>query len=300
VAVTGASGFIGTHLLAQLCASGHTVRALTRAQRPPATRPDRRVTWITGALADGQGLDQLLAGADVVMHCAGAVRGACAADFDAINVDGTRHLVEAAAKANVERLLMLSSLAAREPGLSMYSNSKRRGEETLARADLCWTVFRPPAVYGPGDKELTPLFALMRRGLAVTPGHTGRFSLLYVADLVRAMIAWLDASEVCGRCFEIDDGTAGGYDWAALIAAAEAQRGGHVWHWAVPRGLLEGLAAMNQWRARALHQLPMLTPGKVRELFHHDWVCHTGDAPRSLNWRPEIRFGDGLRLTFAT
>jgi len=261
---------------------------------------DPRVTWVTGALADGHGLDQLLTGADVVMHCAGAVCGACAADFDAINVDGARYLVEAAVKANVERLLMPSSLAAREPGLSMYASSKRRGEETLVGADLCWTIFRPPAVYGPGDKELTPLFTLMRRGVAVTPGHSGRFSLLYVADLVTAMIAWLEASEVRGRCFEIDDGTPGGYDWSALIAAAEALRGGgRVWHWPIPRDLLASVAAVNQWQARALHRLPMLTPGKVRELFHPDWVCRTGDAPRVLNWKPAVRFADGLRLMFA-
>lgn len=257
------------------------------------------MTWITGALADGQGLDHLLGGADVVMHCAGAVRGARPVDFDAINVDGTRHLVEAAARASVGRLLSLSSLAAREPSLSMYASSKRRGEEVLAGARVCWSVFRPPAVYGPGDKELTPLFALMRRGIAVTPGHTGRFSLLYVADLVRAMIAWLDAPDVAGRCFEIDDGTPGGYDWAALIAAAEAVRGGRVRHWPVPRGLLAGLAAVNQWQARAFHQLPMLTPGKVRELYHPDWVCRSGAATQVLNWRPEIRFAEGLRLTFA-
>jgi nucleoside-diphosphate-sugar epimerase len=297
--VTGASGFIGTHLLEQLCANGHTVRALTRAPNPPKTIPGRCVTWITGALAEGRGLDRLLAGADAVIHCAGAVRGARPADFDTINVDGTRHLVDAAARANVERLLLISSLSAREPELSMYANSKRRGEGALVGCDLRWTIIRPPAVYGPGDKELTPLFALMRRGVAVTPGHDGRFSLIYVDDLVRAMIAWLAAPDLAGRCLEIDDGTPGGYDWAALIAAAEALFGGHVRHLPVPRALLAGVAAMNQLQARVLHRLPMLTPGKVRELFHRDWVCHTGDATQVLNWTPEIRFADGLRLTFA-
>lgn len=286
-------------MLAQLCANGHTVRALTRAQRPPATPADQRVTWITGELAEGHGLDQLLTGADAVIHCAGAVRGARAADFDAINVDGTRFLVDAAVRAKIGRLLMVSSLAAREPQLSMYASSKRRGEAQLADRDLTWTIFRPPAVYGPGDKELTPLFALMRRGVAVTPGHSGRFSLLFVDDLVRAMVAWLVAPDVRGQCLEIDDGTPGGYDWRALIAAAETLRAGPVRHWPVPRPVLATLATLNQWQARPLHRLPMLTPGKVRELFHRDWVCRTGDAQRILNWQPEIRFADGLRLTFA-
>jgi nucleoside-diphosphate-sugar epimerase len=286
-------------LLAQLCAKGHTVRALTRAQRPPVTPPDQRVTWITGELAAGQGLAQLLTGADAVIHCAGAVRGACAADFDAINVDGAQFLVDATVRARIGRLLMISSLAAREPELSMYANSKRRGEAVLVDCDLAWTIFRPPAVYGPGDKELTPLFALMRRGVAVTPGHSGRFSLLFVDDLVRAMVAWLAAPDIRGRCLEIDDGTPGGYDWRALITAAETLRGGRVRHWPAPHRVLATLATLNQWQARRLRRLPMLTPGKVRELFHRDWVCRAGDIQGILNWQPEIRFAEGLRLTLA-
>ncbi len=75
----------------------------------------------------------------------------------------------------------------------MYSSSKRRGEAVLQSTSVPWTVFRPPAVYGPGDKELLPLFRLMMQGVAVVPGHAGRTSLIYVTDLVRAMIAWLGA-----------------------------------------------------------------------------------------------------------
>jgi 2-alkyl-3-oxoalkanoate reductase len=298
IAVTGATGFIGTHLLSALLQLGYAVRALTRVPRAASHASNDRLTWITGDLADGDGMDELVAGADSVMHCAGAVRGARAADFDAINVFGTRRLVESAARANVDRLLSLSSLAAREPGLSLYASSKRRGENVLSDADIRWTVFRPPAVYGPGDKELAPLFGLMLRGVAVTPGHTGRFSLLYVADLVRAMIAWLETPDVGGRCFELDDGTPGGYDWQQLVAVAAAVRGARVLHWRVPRPVLAAPATVNQWIGQTLHRLPMLTPGKVRELYHGDWVCNSADIRQAINWCPQVRFAEGLRLTF--
>jgi len=297
VAVTGATGFIGRHLLEQLVLDGFSIRALTRA--PRASRDTDRVVWINGDLAGGAGIDQLVEGADAVVHCAGAVRGVSAADFDPINVTGTARLARAAAAAGVGRLLSISSLAAREPTLSPYASSKQRGEDALKSSDVPWTIFRPPAVYGPGDKELAPLFALMLRGVAVVPGHPGRTSLLFVTDLVRAVIAWIGAPAVAGRCFELDDGTPGGYDWSELIGIAQQMRGAQVYRVDVPQRVLAAVGAANLWLGRVLQRAPMLTPGKARELFHEDWVCTTSDIRSALLWQPEVRFAEGLRRTFA-
>ena len=297
VAVTGATGFIGAHLLEQLVRDGLVVRALTRI--PRVSRNADRVVWIRGDLTEGRGIDELVDGADAVVHCAGAVRGASAADFDAINVAGTARLARASAVAGVGRLLSISSLAARQPSLSLYASSKQRGEDALASSGVPWTVFRPPAVYGPGDKELVPLFALMLRGIAVVPGHPGRTSLLFVTDLVRAVMAWFGAQEVAGRCFELDDGTPGGYDWSELIGIAQQMRGAHVYRVDIPRRVLAVVGAANLWIGRLLRRAPMLTPGKVRELFHEDWVCATSDIRTALSWQPEVGFAEGLRRTFA-
>jgi nucleoside-diphosphate-sugar epimerase len=293
--VTGATGFIGTHLLQQLRDEGYSVRALTRS---PRTSTDQRLIWIRGDLADGQTVQQLVEGADAVVHCAGAVRGARPADFDAINVDGTARVAAAAEAAGVQRLLSLSSLAARQPGLSMYASSKRRGEEVLASCRVPWTLLRPPAVYGPGDKELVPLFRLMLRGIAIVPGHSGRTSLIYVTDLVKAIVAWLAAPVLDRRCFELDDGTPGGYDWAEMIRIATELRGSPIHRVNVPRGVLAGVGAVNLLIGRAFGGAPMLTSGKVRELFHPDWVCHTQEIRDALRWQPDVKFAEGLRLTF--
>ncbi len=270
------------------------MRALTRARRDPKSA----ITWIAGDLVERRGIDELVDGCDAVLHCAGAVRGARQSDFDVVNVAGTECVVRAAERARVARLLSLSSLAAREPTLSMYASSKRRGEAVLQSASVPWTVFRPPAVYGPGDKELLPLFRLMMRGVAVVPGHAGRTSLIYVADLVRAMVAWLGASVSSGRCFELDDGMPNGYDWSEMIAIATELRGAPIHRVNVPQGVLASVGLANLWIGRAFHLAPMLTAGKVRELFHRDWVCRTQDIREALAWQPEVGFAEGLRLSF--
>ena len=297
VALTGATGFIGTHLIDRLAADGVAVRALTRSPRASAGDAP---TWIDGDLASGAGIERLVDGADTVVHCAGAVRGARQQDFDRINVDGTRRLAEAAARAGVERFLSLSSLAAREPQLSMYSSSKRRGEDAVKSDRYAWTIIRPPAVYGPGDKELLPLFKLMLSGVAIVPGHSGRTSLIYVGDLVDAIVAWVHAPQIHGAILELDDGTPNGYDWTEMIRIATEIRGARIVRINVPRAVLAGVGAANLWFGRLFDGAPMLTSGKVRELFHRDWVCRVDAARASLPWTPAIRFAEGLRLSFAS
>lgn len=293
--MTGATGFIGTHLLRRLCDDGYAVRALTRSPRGSS---DAHLTWIVGDLANSRSVQQLVEGATAVVLCAGAVRGARPDDFDAVNVDGTARVAAAAEAAGVQRLLSLSSLAARQPELSMYASSKRRGEDVLRNCRVPWTLFRPPAVYGPGDKELVPLFRLMLQGVAIVPGHTGRTSLIYVTDLVGAIAAWLAAPALDKRCFELDDGTPGGYDWAEMIRIATELRGSRIHRINVPRGVLASVGAVNLWIGRAFDRAPMLTSGKVRELFHPDWVCRTQEIRDALRWQPEVKFAEGLRLTF--
>ncbi len=304
VALTGGTGFIGSAILRQLAASNWQVRALHRPRVGRALPKSAHVDWLAGELTDGAVLAQLVAGVDAVIHCAGAVRGASRGDFDRVNQDGVRHLVEATARVSpCARFLLLSSLAAREPGLSDYAGSKRRGEETLRAnaGSLRWTVLRPPAVYGPGDREMLPLFRGMARGFAFVPGRgSGRLSLLYVEDLVSAVLCWLSTDAGFGEVFELDDGNVGGYDWDDVlhIAAGVLRNGGAVRKVLVPLAVLRFIAAINLGAARALRYAPMLTPGKVRELAHQDWVGDGKSFAHSTGWSPVFSFRQGLARTF--
>jgi nucleoside-diphosphate-sugar epimerase len=303
VAVTGGTGFIGARVLRGLTAAGWRVRALYRPRRGRRVPTQPQIEWVAGSLADPAALARLVAGAHAVIHLAGAVRGARRADFDRVNATGTENLVAAAASADCRRFLLLSSLAAREPTLSDYAASKRAGEAALAAqtGGVRWTILRPPAVYGPGDRELRPLFRGMARGLAALPGAArGRFSLLYVDDLAAAILRWLASDPAGGQTFALDDGHPGGYDWDTVLAlAARALRGGRrIARVPIPLPLLRGAAWLNLAAASILGRAPMLTPGKVRELIHPDWVCDGAAFTRATGWRPAFGLAAGLAATF--
>jgi nucleoside-diphosphate-sugar epimerase len=276
------------------------VRALYRRRRGNSALAQPELTWVQGDLDDERSLRALVTGADAIVHCAGTVRGADAADFERINADGTRRLVEAAATLpEAPRFLLMSSLAARTPQLSSYAASKRHGEAAVEAAppNLRWTVLRPPAVYGPGDRELQPLFRLVARGIAPLPaGSTGRFSLIYVDDLAAAVTRWLEADRGYGRTFELDDGHPGGYDWDGVldVAARVLRAGAPVRRLPVPVFFLKLVAAANLAAARVAGYEPMLTPGKVREITHADWLCDSHDFASTMGWQAAVRLEEGL------
>ncbi|MES1932020.1 NAD-dependent epimerase/dehydratase [Salinisphaera shabanensis T35B1] len=299
VAVTGASGFIGSTVTRALAAEGWQVRALTRTDSWAGRLRDQGLEVTVGSLAEPAALDELVTGVDAVVHCAGAVRGSCYADFAEINVAGTENLIAAMAGRHLP-LVALSSLAAREPQLSDYARSKQAMEALLAETDipLDCLVLRPPAVYGPGDTELKPLFDAFARGLAPLPGAPdARVSLLYVDDLAAAIVAWLNASERTGGVYEIGDASARGYSWDEVVRTAETLLERRIRRIPVPGAALDGVAWVNTRMSRWLGYAPMLTPGKLQELRHADWVCDNRPLQQMLDWAPQVDLAAGLKTT---
>lgn len=297
VALTGATGFIGHALQARLLADGHRVRALVRPRSRRATRVRPSVERCEVSLADADALAPVLADTDVVVYAAGAVRGIDYADFAPANVDGVRQVCAAAPRS--ARVLLVSSLAASRPGLSAYARSKRDGEDALAgHAPDAWTVLRPTAVYGPGDREMLPLFRAIRAGLALVPGPADqRLSMLHVSDLCEAVCASLAAPEaIVGGTYELDDGCEGGYDWPAIIAACRGRM--PVLRLNVPRRALAALARANVALARVFGYAPMLSPGKVCELSEPSWLCDNRPFTSATGWHARVPLADGVRQLF--
>lgn len=298
VAVTGATGFIGRVLCARLRADGYPVSALVRNPALAADLAAPGVTLVPGDLDDGDALQALLEDCDVVIHLAGAVRGNSQQSFDHTNVRGTQNLLKAlTTRKEMPGLLLISSLAAREPGLSWYARSKYQAEQCLhdGPPDLDWAIIRPPAVYGPGDKEMLPVFQWMARGIAPVPGDpAARVSLIHVEDLASAIVACLELPRLQHHTFTLDDGAPGGYDWDEMAAIA-----GDVWQRKVrlvrlPGPLLDVLARANLALSRALTYAPMLTPAKLRELRHPNWVVDNEEITATTGWQPRVRLSKGL------
>ena len=302
VAVTGATGFIGAAVARRLAGDGWRVRLLARPGSQGRLPLLAGAQPVIGELTDPPTLQRLLQGAQAVVHCAGAVRGATPGDFERVNVAALAALLDAMDQAGAPRLLHLSSLAARHPELSHYAASKRAGERLLVQRlpAARRLILRPPAVYGPGDRELRPLLDGMARGLAVLPApRTGRFSLLHVDDLAALVVALLAGTVGWGDIHEPDDGHPGGYDWQQLTAAVAHVSGRRVRTVTVPGGLLALLGAANELRARLFGPSPMLSRGKARELRWLDWVAAGNAGVSGSGWVPRIGLEQGLRDTFA-
>jgi nucleoside-diphosphate-sugar epimerase len=296
VAVTGATGFIGRHLIDRLAEEDWQIRALTRRQGIDK----RNVRWVHGDLASGDSLDKLVDDVDVVIHCAGRVRGNSHHQFLQTNAEGTERLITSVLRQNTPpRVLLISSLAAREPDISWYANSKYQGERHLIKSgeDLDWSILRPTAVYGPGDREMAPLFNASRYGILPALGAPAtRFGLLYVGDLVQAILDWLNFCKSSGKIYELDDGTPGGYDLNLVKTIASQAWGRPVHILSIPLMLVRSLAGINLGLSRVFHYSPMLTPGKVRELVHDDWVCDNNAFMNDTGWQPKITLASGISL----
>ena len=301
LALTGGTGFIGRALARRFAELGWRVRVLVRNPARAGMVSGPGLEPVVGDLADLPALQTLVSDARAIVHCAGAVRGTTLNEFARVNVDGVRNLARMARqRGQAPFFLSLSSLAAREPQLSPYAHSKRAGEEVLAAnaGDMSWLALRPPAVYGPGDREMLPLLRGMMRGVALVlgPAHA-RFSMLYVDDLVAAIEHCLKAETPPTGIFELHDGHYGGYTWNQLVRTAASVRGGPVRQVRLPQTLLAGAARLSVSWARLSGQAPMFTPGKLRELRHPDWVCDNRAFHQASDWSPAVDFAEGLRRT---
>ena len=288
LAITGATGFVGARLLDAALAAGHQVRALTRRPQPPCDD----VTWVDGALDRPASLDALVEGADAVIHVAGVVNAPDAAGFEAGNVIGTGAMLAAAEKAGTARFVHVSSLAAREPHLSLYGASKARSETLVAASSLFTAIVRPPALYGPGDRELLEMFKMAARGLVLLP-PPGRLSLLHADDLVQLLLALAVPGAPTGTT-EPDDGRPGGWTHVEFAEALGFAVGRKVRTISMPKGIMTAAARAD----RLLRgNKAKLTPDRAAYFCHPDWVADPAHAVPAAIWSAAIPTPQGLADT---
>ncbi len=298
VALTGATGFVGAQILLQLLARGDDVKALVRSGSSLKVSSHDNLEIVTGSLEDTHALDHLVDGCDAVIHCAGATFADNDAGFFTVNEQGSHNVAHAAMVAGVRQFVHVSSLAAREPQLSAYAASKAKAEEAVKSLlhDDVWTIIRPPAVYGPGDEATAPLIEALTKSKAILPGTSEqRVSLIYVDDLAQLLVQ-MTGGAGSGKVTEPDDGRKGGYSWNDMAEIAGKVHGRKVAMSHLPRWLVAVVAQFAMLGLRkVVASLKMLSPGKVNELYHHDWVCR--DGGKVLGWKAQTGFETGFANT---
>ncbi len=321
--MTGATGFLGSHVCDVLLAAGSRVRA--------AHRPTSNQHWLHGKdletvevdLADPASLDRFLDGCTGVIHCAGVVM-ADEATYRRVNVEGTRLMLEAASRAGtVDAFVLISSMAAGGPAgldaprdetmpdapITGYGRSKHAAEALLREAN--WPMrtvsLRPPSLYGPRDRGFGPLLRAGARG------WTGRFgrrmqglSLVHGADAAAAAVALLATGTATGFYY-VDDGAGHdgpshpgrrwpwGYDFDEVRSVLTVLFARTVRSLAIPLGPVRLVSRLAPARVR--NSSPVLNPDRIRDLDVAGWVCAADRLRRDTGWRPRHDLASGLRDT---
>ena len=308
VLVTGASGFLGSHIAEQLVAAGHTVRLLLRktSSRQFLAFPFEEAL---GDITDPDSLPAAVDGVDTIVHAAGLVKARNEAEFAAVNATGTANLAAAAESSvpSLRRLVYISSLAARGPGgaktdqgpITAYGRTKLAGEHILRSSGLAAraVMFRMPVIYGPRDPALVPFFQGTR--LRVAPllnGGRNRISIVYAADAAAAVRSAVEAaSDIGGRVYHPEDGEP--HTWRDLLGAIETAVGHNVFALPAPAIAYRVAALVSAAYGRLRNRAVIFTPEKMREMSQSEWVCSSTDLERDLGWRARVGIAEGARLT---
>ena len=310
--VTGGTGFVGRHLVEHLRAQGDEVTALVRSPQRAEPLAALGARLERGDLHDRAALARAVANQDVVYHVAGAVAAPTEASYLAGNRDGTRHLAEAAATAGTRRFVFVSSLAAAGPSragaphqgdvephpVTAYGRSKLAAEEVVRASPLAWTIVRPPAVYGPRDREnFLTVFKALRLGVAPVFGDGSmQLSAVYAPDLAEAL-----------RAAGTTEATVGGVYYAnhpEIVTSAELVRtisrttGRTVRIIGLPEPLARGILTLTGGVARLLGRTTILNADKANEFYQEAWTADPASLSRDAGWRARHDVAAGFAATW--
>ena len=305
--ITGATGFVGSHIAEAFVGAGYRVRCGVRATSDTRWISDLPVELVPLDLSRPEDFDGALEGADVLVHAAGITRARREEDYFLVNAEGTRRLAEAAAGARVRRFVLIGSLAARGPDdlarvdgrdhpESAYGRSKLEAEAYLRALDeriIDTVALRPVAIYGPRDTDFLPLLKMARRGFLVLSGE-GLLQPVYATDVARAALAAARKPVGFGPYPVAEPAS---YSWQDVTAGLEAALGRRIRVVRLPAAAFELAGRAAERVAKARGSVPIFDERRARDLSVHTWTCDPSGTEKALGWRAEVSLLEGLNLT---
>jgi nucleoside-diphosphate-sugar epimerase len=316
VLVTGANGFVGSHILDTFRESGFDVAVLLRKSSDTAfieQHLDAGVSVHYGSLSDTDNLARATAGVEAVVHCAGQTKAFHDREYLQTNREGTRNLVDAVGRETVRHFVFVSSLSVSGPGVpdnparendppqpvSAYGQSKLAAEKVVeSQSVVPWTILRPAAIYGPRDRDFLSVFRAVRRGVVLVPrGGRQSLSLVYARDVADAVRCCLLRKDAEGKIYHVasEPPSTG----AGLVHAIARVMDRRVRTFPVPGPLLYTACVVQGWVSRRIRRPHVLSRQKWRELNAPGWVCTTERIREDLDFTAPTSLEDGLAETAA-
>ncbi len=311
--VTGGTGFIGSHLVELLLNKGYSVRCLVRKTSDLAWLKDLPVEYVHGDLFDMDALRKAVSGVDYVYHSAGLTKAKKKEDYYKGNSDGTRNILEAVTgSTTLKRFVQISSQAAVGPSptrapidetvephpITTYGRSKWKAEEEcLSRmANIPITICRPPAVYGPRDKDIFEFFKTMSMGLQPMVGFNHKLvSLVHVTDLVRGFVMAGESEKSAGQTYFVSSKDC--YGWKEIGEVTRKVIGRYALRLRIPKSGVYSIAAIAELFASFSSKPALINFEKARDMVQNYWTCDSSKAKRDFGYEQQISLEEGIRTT---
>jgi nucleoside-diphosphate-sugar epimerase len=313
IAVTGATGFIGSHLVETLVSRGHEVTCLARSPKKLVWISHLPVRVVYGDVCAPESLAEFTAGQDSVVHCAGLTKAAVMEEYVRVNVDGTVNLL-AAIKKNAPRLrrfVYLSTLEAMGPSsasrphvedveqhpLSMYGRSKSMAEKALRSFSdtLQMTVIRPPAAFGPRDRDIFAYFRLAARGFTPVIGYRNTISIVYVKNLAAGIALALERPFGSMRSYFLTDGPP--LSWTGLSELIARAVGKRTMRITVPAFAVRMAGSVSGLYSAITHKAVLVSKDKIEAMKQEYWTASDQRARSELGYKPAYTTEQGIGET---
>ena len=306
--VTGATGFIGSHLCEELVKRGYKVTCLSRQTSNLKWIEPLNIKFVKGDCTKRESLLEAVADFDYIFHIAGITKSCSSDDFFSMNARGTENLIRTVAEKipKLKRFIYLSSLAASGPSpdgkpveedvnpapVSDYGRSKLEGEKAVLqyKDTLPITVLRPPAVYGPRDKDMLVLFKMIKKGFFFDMGKC-YYSLLYVDDLVQGIILAAENKAAEGKIYFVCDNTFyTGEEIAKAISSALNVK-------AIPLKIPKYIMPLFAYISERINKQGIINRDRIKDFRHSHWICNAQKAREEIGFMPKVGIKEGIKWT---